>query len=216
MIARSWPSRAASASCACFRSVMSWPTTYSPLTVPSKLQVGHAARADPALAAVGVDDRALVGDRLARERAVALGLQHAGEASGPPTSSVVLPTTSSRARPTRCRNASLTNCVAAVLGQVDDRLGDVVVEQAQLLLARGERLLGELEVVDVVLGAVQAAHRARRVEVGRDAAVQPAPLPCSVLPMRSYSTCSPACARFRIGRRNDATSDAITSNGVLP
>jgi hypothetical protein len=34
--------------------------------------------------------------------------------------------------------------------------------------------------------------------------------------MRSYSTCSPDCARFSTGRRNDATSVAITSNGVLP
>ena len=67
--------------------------------------------------------------------------------------------------------------VAPVLRQVDDRLGNVVVEEAQLLLAGGERLLGQLEIVDVVLGAVQAAHGAGRVEVRRDAAVQPAPVP---------------------------------------
>ena len=63
-------------------------------------------------------------------------------------------------------------------------------------------------------------YRPRTVPVAsRSGAMRPCSqrrLPCGVLPTRSYSTCSPACARFRIGRRNDATSDAITSNGVLP
>ena len=44
MIARSCDSRAASASCASFKSLMSWPTTYSPFTVPSKLRWARSAR----------------------------------------------------------------------------------------------------------------------------------------------------------------------------
>ena len=64
--------------------------------------------------------------------------------------------------------------VAAAGVEVDDRVRNVVGEEAQLLLARRERLLGDLEVVDVVFGAVESADPSRRVEVGRDAAVHPA------------------------------------------
>ena len=81
---------------------------------------------------------------------------------------------SSRLMPTR--EGVVDERVVAVEIDIDDRLGDVVGEQPQLLLARRQRLLGQLQVVDVVFGAIQPAHLARRIEVGRDPAVHPAAL----------------------------------------
>ena len=107
--------------------------------------------------------------------AVAPGIERAREI-GPITSSVVLPTTSSRVQADEAQERLVDELVAPLAIEVDDGLGDVVVEEPQLLLARRQRLLGELQVVDVVLGAVEAAHRAGGVEVRRDAAVQPAAL----------------------------------------
>ena len=108
MIAVSWPSRVASVSCACFKSVMSWPTTYSPFTVPSKLRSGtQRARIQRSRPLASMTARSYVIASPANVRLRPGSIIPAR--SGPPTSSVVLPTTSSRARPTRCRNASLTN-----------------------------------------------------------------------------------------------------------
>ena len=85
--------------------------------------------------------------------------------------------TPSRSKPDQPQKRVVDEGVVAVGVDVDDRLGNVVGEQPQLLLARRQRLLGELEIVDVVLGAIQAAYRAGGIEVGRDAAVHPPPLP---------------------------------------
>ena len=149
-----------------------------------EVQVRHAARADPARAADDVDHRALVGERLALHRAVAIGRQR-------------LRTFDARALPralaehlvageaVQVEERLVDEHVMALGIEVDDRLGDVVGEQPQLLFARRERLLGVLQVVDVVFGAIQPAHLAGRIEVGRDAAVHPAPLAVGVLRRRA-------------------------------
>ena len=174
MIARSWPSRAASASCACFRSVMSWPTTYSPLTVPSKCRSGtQRARIQRSRPLASMTARSYViaspANTRSRPGSIMPAMIRAEHFIGGLADHLVA------VEAHEVQERLVDELVAAVGRQVDDRLGNVVVEEAQLLLAGGQRLLGQLEVVDVVLGAVEAAHRTRHVEVRRDAAVQPAP-----------------------------------------
>ena len=98
--------------------------------------VGHAPRPQPAFAAAGVDDRALVGDGFAADQyAIAIRLQRAGKirchdfGGGLADDLVALQTD----EPQEC---VVDEFVTAVRAQIDDRFRNVVVEQAQLLLAR--------------------------------------------------------------------------------
>src|SRR6478735_337276 len=91
MIARNCDSRAARASCATLRSVMSWPTTYSPRTDPSRLRSGtHRAIAIGRQRLRALDAKHLLGllaehfvareaikieERLVDEHVVAFGVQ---------------------------------------------------------------------------------------------------------------------------------------------
>ena len=142
---------------------------------PVVIEVGNAAGAEPPLAAHRVDHRALVGDRLAEQAALAVRgererILRAEDLLGALADDFLAH------EPVEPQERLVDEHVAAIAVEIDDRLRNVVGEQAQLLLARGERLLGLLEIVDVVFGAVEPAHLAGRVEVGRDPAVHPAPL----------------------------------------
>ena len=140
-----------------------------------EVRVGDDAAAQRACAADGVDDSLLVGHRLAgggaqderlQRRVVACTHDIRGRL---PDDAVALEAGQAQKR-------LVDENVAQVLVQVDDRFRNVVGEEAQLLFARGQRLLGELQVVNVVFGAIQSADSARHVEIGRDAAVHPAVL----------------------------------------
>ncbi len=142
--------------------------------------VGHHAPADPAHAAARVLERALVDERLAGERAVVERRQRlrrleADHFLGRLADHLVA------IEAVQLQERFVDERVLAVRVEVDDRLRNVVREQAQLLLARGERLFRRLEVVDVVLGAVEPAHLAGGVEVRRDAPVHPALVAVRVL-----------------------------------
>ena len=56
---------------------------------------------------------------------------------------------------------------------VRDRSGDAVHDRAELRLTRGQRILRELEVGDVVADDVFAAHRPVEVQVGHAARAYP-------------------------------------------
>ena len=147
---------------------------------PSIRMVGHHPPADPPRAPVRVDERALVDQRLAGERAVVERRQRLRRLEpdhflGRLADHVVA------VEPVELQERFVDERVLAVAVEVDDGFRNVVGEEAQLLLARGQRLLGRLEIVDVVLGAVEAAHLAGGVEVGRDAAVHPAAIAVRVL-----------------------------------
>ena len=70
--------------------------------------------------------------------------------------------------------------VLALHVDVHHRLGNVVGEQPKLLLAGGQRLFGQLEIVYVVFGAIQPPDLSGAIEIGRDATVHPAPLAVGV------------------------------------
>ncbi len=142
--------------------------------------VGHHPAADPPHAAVRVDHRALVDQRLAGERAVVERLKRLRRLE-PDHLLRRLADHGVAVEAVQLQERFVDERVLALGVEVDDRLRDVVGEEAQLLLARGERLLGRLQIVDVVLGAVETAHLAGGVEVRRDAAVHPALVAVRVL-----------------------------------
>ena len=142
---------------------------------PVETEVGDDAIAQPPLPAVGVHALALVGDALAFRGALdvrPLEFDHIGteHVLGGLAQHVVA------IEAYQAKERVVDKAVAAVLVDVYDRLGNVVGEQPQLLLARRERLLDQLEVVDVVFRAIQPANLAGAVQVRGDAAVHPSPL----------------------------------------
>ena len=135
--------------------------------------VRHHPPADPARAARRIEQRALVahgfaGERpflVRRERCGVVGTDHLGRRLADHRRAV---------EAVELQERVVDEGVAPIRVEVDDRIRDVVGEETELLLARGERLLGALQVVNVVFGAVDAAELAVGVEVRRDAAMHPA------------------------------------------
>ncbi len=145
-----------------------------------EIEIGHAARADPARAADDVDHRALVGQRLALHRAVAVGRERL-RAFDAEHFLGLLAEHFVAAQSIEIEERLVDEHVAAFRVEIDDGLGNVVGEKPELLFARGELLLRLLEIVDVVFGAVEPAHLAGRIEIGRHASVHPASLAVGVL-----------------------------------
>jgi len=137
------------------------------------LVVGHHPAADPARAARRVDQRALEAHGLAGERTILVGglgrrvleADHFGRGLADDGSAV---------EPVQLEECVVDEGVAPSGIEIDDRVRNVVGEEAKLFLARGQRLLGALQVVDVVFGAVDAAELVVDIEVRRDAPVDPA------------------------------------------
>ncbi len=145
-----------------------------------EIEVGHAARADPARAPDDVDHDALVNLRLGAHRPIAFGRQQL-RAFDLLHLFRLLAEHLLASKAVQVEEGLVDEHVTPLGVEVDDRLGNVVGEQAKLLLACGKRLLRLLEIVDVVLGAVEPAHLPRRVEVGGHPPVHPAPLAVRVL-----------------------------------
>ena len=138
-----------------------------------ELGVRDDAAAQPARAARRIDDGLLVGHGLAGGRPQDEGLQRR-VVSGARDFGRRAPDDILAFEAGQEQKRFVDEQVPEVLVQVDDGLRNVVREEAQLLLAGGQRLLGQLQIVDVVFGAIQAADGARHIEVGHDAAVHPA------------------------------------------
>ncbi len=107
---------------------------------PVVVEVGHAARAEPALAAHRVDHRALVGDRLAEQAVLAVGRERQRILRAEDFLRALADHFLAH-EPVEAQERLVDEHVATLPVEVDDGLRNVVGEQAQLLLARGERLL---------------------------------------------------------------------------
>ena len=135
--------------------------------------VRHHPSAHPPRPARRVDDRPFVDDGLARERPVLVRREPRGRLE---TDHVRRGLADDRCavEAVQLQERIVDERVAVLRVEVDDGVRYVVGEQPELLFTGRERLLGPLEVVDVVLGAVESAQPAVGVEVRRDPAVHPA------------------------------------------
>ena len=101
---------------------------------PVEVQVGHAARAYPPRAANDVDDDALVHQRLVLHRPIAIRRQVL-RAFDTEHFLGLLAEDLVAGEPVQVEERLVDEYVAALGIEIDDRLGDVVREQPQLLLA---------------------------------------------------------------------------------
>ena len=142
---------------------------------PVEGHVREDAVAKPPLPTIDIDVLALESDALALRRAVDVRLLQI-EDLGSEHLLDRLPDDFLARYADQMQERVVDEGVVALHVDVHHRLRNVVREEPQLLLAGGQRLLGQLEIVNVVFGAIQPPDLAGAVEVGRDAAVHPAPL----------------------------------------
>ena len=117
----------------------------------------------------------LVMDALARDGAVEVGLQGLHQLGGIDVLRVLAEGVLAR-EAARGEEDVVHESASALEIDVDDRLGDVLGEEAQLLLAGAKLGLRHLQVLHVVADHVHPAHRAVGAQVGDGAAEDPAPL----------------------------------------
>src|SRR3984893_11262279 len=142
---------------------------------PVEAHVREDAVAKPPLPTIDIDVLALEGDALALGRAIDVRLLLI-EDFGAEHLLHRLPDDFLARYADQMQKRVVDEGVIAFHVDVHHRLRNVVGEQPELLLAGGQRLLGQLEIVYVVFGAIQPPDLAGAIEVGRDAAVHPAPL----------------------------------------